>query len=56
MLRYLLSKARELAARAREWKSLADEAFYPVRYLSSVPLWKPWHDYDLPMPDEHRER
>lgn len=44
VLKYILDKARELLNRARKWNSLADSAFYPVRYLS-VPLWKPWRDY-----------
>jgi len=45
VLKQMLNKARELLNKARKWKSLADSRFYPVRYLS-VPLWKPWRDYE----------
>jgi len=28
----------------RKWKLPIDSAFYQVRY-TSVPVWKPWRDY-----------
>jgi hypothetical protein len=39
------AKARELFSKARRWMPTEDSRFYAVRYLS-VPLWKPWLDYE----------
>jgi hypothetical protein len=36
-------KAKELFLKARKWTE--DSRFCAVRYVS-VPLWKPWRDYE----------
>jgi hypothetical protein len=49
------SKVRELFDKARQWKARADKALSAVRY-TSIPLWKPWRDYDFPAEDNCRSR
>ena len=45
------AKARELLNKARRWMPIEGSRFYAVRYLS-VPLWKPWRDYESLRDDE----
>jgi hypothetical protein len=46
------AQAKELLNKARRWMPTEDSRFYAVRYLS-VPLWKPWRDYE-PWRDDKR--
>jgi hypothetical protein len=39
------AKTKELLNKARRWMPAEDSCFYAVRYVS-VPLWKPWRDYE----------
>jgi hypothetical protein len=39
------AKAKALFNKAIRWMPTEDSRFYVVHYLS-VPLWKPWRDYE----------
>jgi hypothetical protein len=44
VLKHMFDKFQELLSKARKWMPPEDSPFYRVRY-TSVPLWKPWRDY-----------
>jgi hypothetical protein len=45
VLKHLLRKIKEVLDKLTLRMPHADNSFYRVRY-TSVPLWKPWRDYD----------